>query len=68
MKGLVGVKDDDWFACVTLLKPDWPKAQGSRLTAIRSHWAEIRIFSGRRNTRSCSVIETCQDTNALWKV
>jgi uncharacterized protein (DUF3820 family) len=28
---------------------------------------EIRRFNGRRSTRSCSVIETRQDTNAFGK-
>jgi len=34
MKSFVGVTDNDWFAEVTLLKQDWPKAQGLRLTAL----------------------------------
>ena len=40
MKVFVSVTDNDWFTEVTLLKPDWPKAQGLRLTAFRSHWAK----------------------------
>ena len=43
MKGFVGITDNDWFAYVTLLKQDWPKAQGLRLTAIKSHWAKPRM-------------------------
>jgi len=30
MKGFVGVTDNDWCAYVTLLKQDWPQAQGIR--------------------------------------
>jgi len=41
MKALVGVTDDGWFAWVTLLKQDWPKAQGLRLKAFRSNWAKV---------------------------
>jgi len=37
MKGFVGVTDNDWFAYVTLLKQDWPKAQGLNLKAIKSN-------------------------------
>jgi len=47
MKGFVGVTDNDWFAWVTLLKQDWPKAQGLRLTAIKSNCAKARM--GERN-------------------
>ena len=43
MKGFVGGTDDDWFAQVTLLKQDWPKAQGVRLKAIKSNWAKARM-------------------------
>ena len=42
MKGFVGVTDNDWFACGSLLKQVWPKAQGLRLKAFRSNWAKIR--------------------------
>jgi hypothetical protein len=31
MKSFVGVTDNDWFACGTLLKQVWAKAQGLRL-------------------------------------
>ena len=37
MKGFVDVTDNEWFAYLTLLKQDWPKAQGLRLTALRSN-------------------------------
>ena len=40
MKAFVGITDDDWFAWITLLKQDWPEAQGLVLTAITSHWAK----------------------------
>ena len=43
MKSSVGVTDNDWFAWVTLLTQDWPKAQGLRLKAIKSNWAKVRI-------------------------
>ena len=43
MKGFVGVTDNDWFAWVTLLKQDWSKAQGLRLTAFRSNWAKAKM-------------------------
>ena len=43
MKGFVGVTDNDWFAYVTLLKQDWPKAQGLRLKAFRSNWPKARM-------------------------
>ena len=46
MNGFVDVTDDDLFAEVTLLKQDWPKAQGSRLTAFRSYWAKARMRRG----------------------
>jgi len=48
MKGFVGVTDNDWFAEVPLLKQDWPKAQGVRLTAIRSNWAKARMGEWNR--------------------
>lgn len=44
MKGFVGVKDNNWFACGTLLKLVWPKAQVLRLKAIKSHWAKGEKF------------------------
>ena len=56
MKGFVGVTDNDWFAWVTLLKQDWPKAQGLRLKAFRSNWAKAnREFpiSSELHTSSC---------------
>jgi hypothetical protein len=34
MNGFLGVTDNNWFAYVTLLKQDWPKARGSRRKAI----------------------------------
>jgi hypothetical protein len=37
MKGFIGVTDNDWFACVTLLKQFWHKAQGLSLKAIKSN-------------------------------
>jgi len=41
--GSIGITDNDWFACVNLLKQVWPKAQGLRFKAIKSIWAnEIR--------------------------
>jgi len=40
MKGFVGVTDNGWFAYVTLLKQDWPKAQGLRLKANKSNSAK----------------------------
>jgi len=44
--GSTGVTDKEWFACVTLLKQDWPKAQGLSLKAITSNWARLnRKFS-----------------------
>ncbi len=43
MKGFVGVTDNDWFAYVTLLKQDWPKAQGLRLTAFRPNCPKARM-------------------------
>jgi hypothetical protein len=43
MKRFVGVTDNDWFACVTLVKQDWPKAQGLSLKAIKSNWAKARM-------------------------
>jgi len=43
MKGFVGVTDNDRCGFLTLLKQDWPKAQGLRLKAIRSNWAKARI-------------------------
>ena len=55
MKGFFAVTDNDWFAWVTLLNQDWPKApwcnmlriargkQGVRLKAITSHWAKARM-------------------------
>jgi hypothetical protein len=36
-RGSTGVTENDWFAEVTLLKQDWSKAQGVRLTAIKSN-------------------------------
>ena len=56
MKGFVGVTDNDWFAWVTLLKQDWPKAQGLSLTAFRPDWAKAnREFpiSSELHTSSC---------------
>jgi len=41
MNGFVGVTDNDWFAYGTMLKQDWPKAQGLRLKAIRSDWTTL---------------------------
>jgi hypothetical protein len=38
MKGFVGVTDNDWFVYVTLLKQDWPQAQGLRCKATKSNW------------------------------
>ena len=46
MGGFVRVTDNDWFAEVTLLKQDWHKAQGVRLTALRSNWAKARMRRG----------------------
>jgi len=43
MKGFVGVKDNDWCACVTLLKYDWPKVQALRHKATKSDWAKPRM-------------------------
>jgi hypothetical protein len=43
MKGFVGVTDNDWFTYLSLLKQDWPKAQGVRLTAFRSNWAKAKM-------------------------
>jgi len=40
MKGFAGIMDNDWFAYVTLLKEDWPKAQGLRHKATKSNWAK----------------------------
>ena len=40
MNGFVGVTDNFWFAYVTLLRQDWPKAQGIRLKATKSNWAK----------------------------
>jgi len=40
MKGFVDVTDNEWFACVTLMKQDWPNAQGSRRKATESHRAQ----------------------------
>jgi len=43
MKGFVGITDNDWCKYVTMLKQDWPKAQGVSHKATKSHWAnEIR--------------------------
>jgi len=39
--GSTGVTDNDWFAYVTLLKQDWPKAQGLRHTATKFNWAKL---------------------------
>ncbi len=50
MKAIVGVTDNDWFVYVTLLKQDWPKAQGLRLTAFRSNWAEARMGEWNKGT------------------
>ena len=36
MKGFVGITHNDWFAYVTLLKQDWPKAK-----AIKFDWAKL---------------------------
>jgi len=41
--GSTDVMDNDWFAYVTLLKQDCPKARGSRRKAIRSNWAKARM-------------------------
>ena len=35
VKGFAGVTNNDWFAYVTLLKQDWPQAQGLRVTATK---------------------------------
>jgi hypothetical protein len=43
MKDFVGVTDNDWFARVTLLKQDWPKAHGLRHKAIKSNWAKASM-------------------------
>ena len=45
MKAFVGVTDNDRFACVTLLKQDWPKAQRTGHKAIRSNWARGKDMS-----------------------
>jgi len=37
MNAFVSVTDNDWFAYVTPLKKDWPKAQGLSLKAIKSN-------------------------------
>jgi len=44
-KAFVGVTDNEWFAYVTLLKQDWHKAQGLRLTAIRFNRAKGKDVS-----------------------
>ena len=46
MKGFIGVTDNDWFVCVTLLKEDWPKAQGLRHKAAKSDWAKRGWVNG----------------------
>ena len=48
MKGFLGVADNEWCAYVTLLNQDWPKAQGLRLKAITSDWAEARMGEWNR--------------------
>jgi hypothetical protein len=46
MNTFVAFTHNDWFAWGTLLKQDWPKAQGLRLLALRSTWAKLnRKFS-----------------------
>jgi len=40
MKAFDCVKDNDWCAYVTLLKQDWPKAQGLRLKAFKYDWVK----------------------------
>ena len=52
MKGFVAVTDNDWFAWVTLLKQDWHKAQGLRLTAIKSNWAKVKNMSLGQSARN----------------
>jgi hypothetical protein len=41
MKGFVGVTENDWFACVTLLKQVWHRAQGLRHKAITANRAKL---------------------------
>ena len=52
MKDSIGVTDNDWFAYLTLLKQDWHKAQGSRLTAIKSNWAKVKNMSLGQSARN----------------
>jgi hypothetical protein len=42
MKGFFGVTDNDWFVYVTLLKLDWPKAQGLNLKAIKCNCLRLK--------------------------
>jgi hypothetical protein len=50
MKGFIGVTDKEWFAHLTLLKQDWPKAQGLRHKATKSNWAEARMGEWNKGT------------------
>jgi len=40
MNGFFGVTDNERFACGTVLKQDWPKAQGVKPKTTKSHWAK----------------------------